>query len=396
MGTTDIITDVLLIGFPIPIILRSSMPFRRKLSLICLFSLSFFLIAVTAYRMYAIIHAGGRQQFRTLWASIEILAAAAVSNCLVLGSFMRDRGVKKTRYRPPSSSRNGSLSLTESVVQQPSITRKMTLQHWGSDEDLFREIGCRVQSCQQPGESISSAAERSRKASDAVMLDPTSHSKTTWLRPEGTSYGLDGSSSTLACDTIATEKLTHSEDSSHYNSSSDPSSTTKTHYLDDISLSDVGNALGESLNPPAPIVRTFDFATRHPPRDVSRGRSTVSKTGEMLFPHHNHTIGRGSPAPRSQPSINSPSPGPRSIPKASVLHHPDYTSYQRGGEDQPLGDAGGLLSQPPPPAAAKPQQTSALSQVVEIMTRGRRSSSQVRPNASPKIRGDRSWGSRAV
>src|SRR5689334_5101228 len=46
MGVTDIITDVLLVAFPIPIIIRSSMPIKRKLSLLGLFSLSIILIIV--------------------------------------------------------------------------------------------------------------------------------------------------------------------------------------------------------------------------------------------------------------------------------------------------------------------------------------------------------------
>jgi hypothetical protein len=39
MGITDIVTDVLLVTFPIPIIFRSAMPFKRKISLTALFPL---------------------------------------------------------------------------------------------------------------------------------------------------------------------------------------------------------------------------------------------------------------------------------------------------------------------------------------------------------------------
>ena len=146
MGIADIITDVVLILFPLPIIIKSAMPVMRKISLCLLFSLSLFLLAIAAYRMPAIISVHGLQQRRTLWASIEILAAAAVSNSVVIGSFVRDRGVKKAKYRADELQRTGS-------ADQPSINRVLTEQHWGndSDQDLFRSLGGRLNSVADEG-----------------------------------------------------------------------------------------------------------------------------------------------------------------------------------------------------------------------------------------------------
>lgn len=79
-----------------------------------------------------------QQQFRSLLASLEILAAAAVSNALVLGSFVRDRGVKKQRYRFDSIA--GSSSLDRSTGPRATITAR----HWGSDADLVGDIGIRL------------------------------------------------------------------------------------------------------------------------------------------------------------------------------------------------------------------------------------------------------------
>ena len=135
MGITDIITDILLIAFPIPIIIRSSMPIQRKLSLIGLFSLSVILIIVTAARMPSVIERKGLQQFRTMFASSEILAAAIVSNAIILGSFLRDRGVKKTKFKAPST--------TDSTERRGS-TRRYTTQNCSSDEDLARSLGYRT------------------------------------------------------------------------------------------------------------------------------------------------------------------------------------------------------------------------------------------------------------
>lgn len=135
MGITDIITDILLVAFPIPIILRSGMPLKRKLSLIGLFSLSIILIIVTAARMPTVIERRGLQQFRTVFASSEILAAAIVSNAIILGSFLRDRGIKKPKFKAPST--------TDSMERRGSA-RRYTNQACSSDEDLARSLGYRT------------------------------------------------------------------------------------------------------------------------------------------------------------------------------------------------------------------------------------------------------------
>ncbi|RAL66975.1 hypothetical protein DID88_007755 [Monilinia fructigena] len=46
-----------------------------------------------------IIDRHGIQQYRSLLASVEILFATAVANALILGSFVRDRGVKKQKWK---------------------------------------------------------------------------------------------------------------------------------------------------------------------------------------------------------------------------------------------------------------------------------------------------------
>lgn len=137
MGVCDIVTDILLIAFPIPIILQSGQTWKRKLQLLSLFSLSIILIGVTATRVPKVVEYRGRQQYRTVWASSEILASAAVSNAVILGSFLRDKGTKRNKYR--------SSSMTDSIdrasVRRPTVT---ALQDTGSEEDLFRFLGIRV------------------------------------------------------------------------------------------------------------------------------------------------------------------------------------------------------------------------------------------------------------
>ncbi len=136
MGICDIITDVVLIAFPIPVVLRSKMPLHKKLSLIALFVVSGVLIGITAYRIPSTINRRADQPYRSLIASLEILAAAFVANVVIIGSFIRDKGVKKAKFQPTASTASDS---------QRGITRtrtkSITLHHWGSDEDLVSGMG---------------------------------------------------------------------------------------------------------------------------------------------------------------------------------------------------------------------------------------------------------------
>ena len=140
MAVSDVMTDLLLVVFPIPIVLKSTMAARRKVSLVLLFSFSLILVGITLYRVIGVIDRHSDQQFRSLLASLEILAAAAVSNAVVLGSFIRDRGEKKKRFRF-GSTRSGS-SLETTNVQ--SRSRTLTQRHWGSDADLAEDLGMRL------------------------------------------------------------------------------------------------------------------------------------------------------------------------------------------------------------------------------------------------------------
>ncbi|KAL4740451.1 hypothetical protein BDV11DRAFT_96002 [Aspergillus similis] len=140
MGACDIITDLLLVGFPIFIILRTRMPLKRKIALVVLFALSLILVAITSYRVPSVIQHKGSQQYRSLLASLEILAATAVANVVVISSFVRDKGVKKVKYKDTLA----SASVNEGFDH--SSTRRATITHhqWGSDSDLARDLGIRL------------------------------------------------------------------------------------------------------------------------------------------------------------------------------------------------------------------------------------------------------------
>jgi hypothetical protein len=138
MGVADMVTDFLLIIFPVSLVAISpAFPLKRKIKLVFLFSLSAILMGVTGYRIRSVIDHNGRQQYRTVWASGEILGAAAVTNAIVIGSFLRDRGVKKRKYRY-----NSTTDSMEQASRRP--TRNSQLSD-SDDDHLFRDMCYRTE-----------------------------------------------------------------------------------------------------------------------------------------------------------------------------------------------------------------------------------------------------------
>ncbi|KAL2200365.1 hypothetical protein P885DRAFT_27374 [Corynascus similis CBS 632.67] len=136
MAVCNVMTDLMLVVLPVPVILSSSMSAKRKLQLVLLFSLSLAPVIVTIYRVPKIIEHNGSQQARSLYASVELLFATAAANALVLGSFVRDRGVKKRKFKYESIAGGSVDRSSVSESRRPTMLR-----HWGSDEDLVRDLG---------------------------------------------------------------------------------------------------------------------------------------------------------------------------------------------------------------------------------------------------------------
>jgi hypothetical protein len=140
MGVCDILTDFFLVALPVSLFVTSALTIKRKIQLTVLFASSFVLVAITGYRVPSVIRRDGLQSFRSLLASLEILAATAVSNFVVIGSFVRDRGLKKAKFKRPE----GSVSISESADQASVRRATLTQHHWGSDADLARDMGIRL------------------------------------------------------------------------------------------------------------------------------------------------------------------------------------------------------------------------------------------------------------
>ncbi|KAM5443853.1 hypothetical protein MferCBS31731_001099 [Microsporum ferrugineum] len=81
MASLNIITDVALILFPIPLLWRmSSLKFQTKVQLTLLFLVGTLVVAVTITRIPLILSHSVAQESRTLWASVEIVCSAATAN----------------------------------------------------------------------------------------------------------------------------------------------------------------------------------------------------------------------------------------------------------------------------------------------------------------------------
>lgn len=118
MGISSAVIDVILIAFPVPIVLSTRIPTKRKVLLVLLFFFGFVTVGITVYRIPNIIQSHGDQVYRSMWASIELFAATIVANLVALGSFLRDSGAKKQKFRHDY----GSSGNTSSHRQGPILT----------------------------------------------------------------------------------------------------------------------------------------------------------------------------------------------------------------------------------------------------------------------------------
>lgn len=340
MGTCDIITDILLVVFPIPIVLRSGQTWKRKLQLLSLFSLSTIMIAVTATRIPAVIQAAGRQQYRTVWASCEILAATFVSNAVVLGSFVRDKGSKRNKYRSHSVAESADRPST----RRPTIA---TLHNIDSDEDLFRSMGCRVpehlrderDSTPRPAPPATAAPTKYNSGRDRM---PDLHE----LDTEDAAYGTRESDDSLH-KPIVLETLP-----------STPSTTRRVSFFDVGGLLEDGLRSRSTIEPISPGTQAHDFAPVSPstPRRVSDAsvpppRYRNNSSSGLLGPMLSHPEARRLSSPTEHhddedddESGTSPRTTFRRPPAdRSSIRPNQYPAHQSGPDEMDLHDPGGLL-----------------------------------------------------
>ncbi|PUU76754.1 hypothetical protein B9Z19DRAFT_989308 [Tuber borchii] len=83
-GVCNIFTDLILIIYPLPIIFNTGLRLRRKLQIGGLFSLGFFVIIVTIFRLTFVVRNNVLLKWRALFGHIEMLVACFVANAPAL------------------------------------------------------------------------------------------------------------------------------------------------------------------------------------------------------------------------------------------------------------------------------------------------------------------------
>ena len=339
----------------------------RKISLVLLFALSLILVAITLYRVVSVTDRHYDQRFRSLLASLEILAAAAVSNALVLGSFVRDRGAKKQRFRFGSTGGHSSLDRSTTAPR-----RAITARNWGSDADLVGDLGMRLDP-----QLMEKSSSIPRPAPVAMSLHSTPNENATHL--------VDGSWAFPPRVSVETDE-TDMKSPGHVRESQ-PSPTDIPTTPHRMSFFDVGGLLGENESPRVRHRHSMAVYQQQPitlPSSGLHGHTAGSRRGShALLQDIGGLMGHSPPSPQTntfRPSLASPNSdlieALRSTPPNSS-YRPSVPPAQRRRESPGLQDIGGLLSRSSQATNTRPDPTSQQSGLIEALQ-------STPPNSSPR------------
>ncbi|KAK6351495.1 hypothetical protein TWF718_004655 [Orbilia javanica] len=102
----NMITDIMLIAVPFPLVFKAKIPLGRRLQLCALFSLGFFLVAICVPRLIQGTSQSHIQLSRTMWASIETLFASIVAMVPTIYVLYR-RGDESSYYLSSTGPKSG-------------------------------------------------------------------------------------------------------------------------------------------------------------------------------------------------------------------------------------------------------------------------------------------------
>lgn len=298
------------------------------------------------------------QRFRSLLASLEILAAAAVSNALVLGSFVRDRGAKKQRFRFGSTGGQSSLDRSTTVPR-----RAITARNWGSDADLVGDLGMRLDP-----ELTEKPSNIPRPAPVAMSLQSTPNVHAQDLVDRNWNFLPRSSGETEKTDMKSPGPI----DESKHSPTEIPTTPRR------MSFFDVGGLLGEN---DSPQVRHHPTAVNQPQPSLQPHAAGSRRGSHALLQDIGGLISPPSPRAttiRPLPSFQNSdliealeSTPPNSSPR------PSFNPASRRGETPGLQDIGGLLSSSPRDMGSRPAHSSQHSGLLEALE-------YTPPNSSPK------------
>ncbi|KAE8330956.1 hypothetical protein BDV39DRAFT_190203 [Aspergillus sergii] len=121
-GVLNIVTDLMLIVLPVPLLVKVKRPLLEKLQLAALFAVGFFIVVITVIRLPENAQHSTAQVNRTTWASVELFAAAIVANAPVLYGFYRgEREASRSRTTEGTSRQQSSLGRGQTVSRDPEL-----------------------------------------------------------------------------------------------------------------------------------------------------------------------------------------------------------------------------------------------------------------------------------
>ncbi|KAJ6180253.1 hypothetical protein N7519_010714 [Penicillium mononematosum] len=123
-GVLNVITDIMLIALPIPILVLVKRSIIEKIQLAALFAVGLFIVAITIARLPQNAKNSTAQVNRTTWASIELLAAAVVANAPVLYGLLKGQSERSKN----AASGAGSTGPSQGIQKRPANEPEFELQ----------------------------------------------------------------------------------------------------------------------------------------------------------------------------------------------------------------------------------------------------------------------------
>ncbi|KAH8152678.1 uncharacterized protein LAJ45_03519 [Morchella importuna] len=157
MATFNILTDAMLILIPLPMVFKSRLPLIRKIQLLVLFGLGFFVMAVTIVRLPVIIGDQSVQKARTLWASIECFVACVVANAPVLNSF-----IQKVRKHAATEHNQYQLNSSYARRRRMPVTGQDSVGSLTRNDEMISVIETRTEVVQKIDINLDESMSRSR------------------------------------------------------------------------------------------------------------------------------------------------------------------------------------------------------------------------------------------
>ncbi|RMZ22613.1 hypothetical protein D0859_13355, partial [Hortaea werneckii] len=133
LGIVNIVTDVMLMALPWPMLIKAKLQPRRKFELALLFLFGIFIIVITAVRLPLNNNKITSQVSRSTWASVELMVAAIVVNAPTLyGLWNRRRGRMDGTPTDPSLGPPRNIVFWAQLNYPASISAHQPIREWGS------------------------------------------------------------------------------------------------------------------------------------------------------------------------------------------------------------------------------------------------------------------------